>query len=222
VAKLLTQEEAARAIYFDFEGCVDEAPSLLGWSFELADGTEQFSQWIVEDALASATRTVPHTGGAVRCGQSTLEEAVAWLVTLAEEDDRRVVSWARFDLNVIESHVGDPELVERARARFMNALPTVRQWLKRAHPQLRLERTRSGKHRLCRYCAIMGIRVPEKYDQDVAAKGIRVTRAAIARYGSYAAIPTGSGARASWKAVLGHNRLDCRNAREVVTRSSST
>jgi hypothetical protein len=222
VAKLLTQEEAARAIYFDFEGCVGQAPSLLGWSCELADGTEQFSQWIVEGALRSATRTVPHTGGAGRCGRATLDEAVAWLVSLAEEDDRRVVSWARFDLNVIESHVGDPELVERARARFMNALPTARQWLKRAHPQLRLERTRSGKHRLCRYCEIMAIRVPKKYDQDVAAKGIRVTRAAIARYGSYAAIPRGSGARGSWKAVLGHNRLDCRNAREVVTRSSST
>ena len=222
MAKLLTHEQAARAIYFDFEGCKDAAPSLLGWSFELEDGTEQFCQWIVEDALASATRTVPHTGGAVKCGQTTLNEAVARLVGLAEGQDRLIVSWARFDLNVIESYVGDPELVERARARFMNALPTARQWLKRAHPQLQLERTRSGKHRLCRYCEIMGIRVPEKYDQDVAAKGIRVTRAAIARYGSYAAISTGNRARGAWKAVLGHNRLDCRNAREVITRSSNT
>ena len=220
--RILTPEQAARAIYFDFEGCKDEAPSLLGWSFVLDDGSEQFCQWIVEDALASATRTVPHTGGAVRCGQSTLIEAVALMVDLAEEQDRLIVSWARHDMIMIEQYVDDSELVERARARFTNALPTARQWLKRAHPQLQLERTRSGKHRLCRYCEIMGIRVPEKYDQDVAAKGIRVTRAAIVRYGSYAAIPQGNNARGAWKAVLGHNRLDCRNAREVVTRPSST
>lgn len=221
MARLLTRDQTARAIYFDFEGCVGEAPSLLGWSFELDDGAEQFSQWIVEGALRTATRTVPHTGGAVRCGQSTLDEAVDRLVTFAEGQDRLIVSWARHDMIMIEQYVDDPELVERARARFMNALPTARQWLKRAHPQLELERTRSGKHRLCRYCEIMGMRVPEKYDQDVAAKGIKSTRAAIARYGSYAAIPTGNGARGAWKAVLGHNRLDCRNAREVVTRSSS-
>ena len=219
--KVLTPGQAARAVYFDFEGCKDEAPSLLGWSYFLEEGTEQFCQWIVEDALASASRTVPHTSGAVRCGQFTLNEAVALMVDLAEEQDRLIVSWARHDMIMIEQYVDDLELVERARARFMNALPTARQWLKRAHPQLELERTRSGKHRLCRYCEIMGMRVPEKYDQDVAAKGIKSTRAAIARYGSYAAIPQGNGARGAWKAVLGHNRLDCRNAREVVTRSSS-
>ena len=76
VAKLLTPEQAARAIYFDFEGCVREAPSLLGWSFVQDDGAEQFCQQIVEGALASAARTVPHTAGAVRCGRSTLHEAV--------------------------------------------------------------------------------------------------------------------------------------------------
>ena len=47
-------------------------------------------------------------------------------------------------------------------------------------------------------------------------------REANAAYGSYSAIPTeGKAATEAWKAVLGHNRLDCKNAREVVTRAAA-
>ena len=63
--------------------------------------------------------------------------------------------------------------------------------------------------------------VPKKYDQDVAAKGIRATRDAIAKYGSYSKIPLDNGARMAWTAVLGHNRLDCKNARLVVARAAA-
>jgi hypothetical protein len=31
----------------------------------------------------------------------------------------------------------------------------------------------------------------------------------------------GKAAKEAWKAVLGHNRLDCRNAREVVIRAAA-
>ena len=222
MAKLLTPEQAARAIYFDFEGCVNEAPSLLGWSVELEDGSEQFSQWIVEGALQSATRTVPHTRGTVRCGRSTLDEAVDHLVTFAEGYDRHIVSWARFDLNVIENHVDDPVLFQRARVRFMNALPTARKWQRDVRPDEVLERTWGGKHKLAAYCDLMDIHVPEKYGQNVAAKGIKAMREAIDTYGNYAAIPAeGKTAKDAWKALLGHNRLDCKNAREVVTRAAA-
>jgi len=221
VAKLLTKEQAARAVYFDFEGCVGEAPSLLGWSFVRDDGSEGLGHDIVARALWGAGRKVPHTNGKVLCGQSTFPTAVSYLVRLAEQHDRQIVSWAHFDMDMIERYVDDPTLVERARQRYMNALPTARQWLKNVHPQFKLERTRSGKHRLSRYCEITGISVPKKYDQDVAAKGIRVTRDAIAKFGSYSKIPQDSAVRGAWKAVLGHNRLDCRNAREIVTRAAA-
>lgn len=221
MAKILTPECASRAIYFDFEGCVGEAPSLLGWSFIRDDGTERFGQGIVARALWGASRAVPQVGYKLRCTQSTLRTEVDCLVKLAEEGDRLIVSWARHDMNVIEQYVNDPELVERARLRYMNALPTARQWLKKVHPQLRLKKTWSGSHRLSRYIETMGMTVPKKYDQDVAAKGIRTTRDAIAKYGSYSEIPLDNGARKAWMAVLGHNRLDCKNAREVVTRAAA-
>ena len=221
MTKLLTHEQAARAIYFDFEGCVGEAPSLLGCSLMLDDGEERFSQWIVDSDLQSATRTVPHTGGAVRCGRSTLDEAVEYLVASAEGDDRKIVSWARFDLDQIESYIDDAALFERARVRFMNALPTAKKWQREVRPEDVLKRSWGGKNKLAAYCELMDIHVPEKYGQNVAAKGIKAMREAIETYGSYSAIPAdGRAAKDAWKAVLGHNRLDCRNAREVVTRAA--
>ena len=220
MARILTPERAARAIYFDFEGCVDEAPSLLGWSLVRDDGTERFTQDIVSPALRGATRKVPHTAGKVTCGASTLRTAVDVMVLLAEEEDRRIVSWARFDMDMIERYVDDPAVVARARARYMNALPTARQWLQRVRPDEDLDRTRSGKHRLAVYCALMDVAVPQKYGSNVAAKGIRAMRDAIAKHGSYAKVPIDCSARQAWKAVLGHNRLDCRNAREVVNRAA--
>ena len=75
--------------------------------------------------------------------------------------------------------------------------------------------------RLARPCIRIFFRTPETYDQDVAAKGIHATREAVAKYGSYRKIPPEAvDARMAWKAVLGHNRLDCRTAREVVSRAA--
>jgi hypothetical protein len=221
VARILTPERAAQAVYFDFEGCVGEAPSLLGWSVAGDDDLEHFEQRILEPGLCTAARTVPHTGGTVRCSGSTLHDGVLALVALAEHEDRPIVSWAHHDMTMIERYVDDSELVARAAPIYMNALPTVRQWLKRTHPDMRLERTWGGRHTLSRYCEIMGISVPTKYGRDVASKGIRTMRGAIERYGSYSAIPPEAGrAREAWKALLGHNRLDCRVTRMVVMRAA--
>ena len=221
MAKILTPKQAARAIYFDFEGCVHEAPSLLGWSFVRDDGTERFGQDIVASPLWEATRKVPHTSGKVLCGRSTLRTAVNCLVLLAEGQDRQIVSWAHHDMEMIERYVDDPKLVERAQYLYMNALPTARQWLRKVRPGEVLDKTWGGKHKLAVYCELMGRSVPKKYGRDVAAKGIRTTRAAIARCGSYANVPVDSSAREAWMAVLGHNRLDCSNAREIVTRAAA-
>jgi hypothetical protein len=124
--------------------------------------------------------------------------------------------------DVIERHVDDPVLFECARVRFMNALPTAKRWLKCVHPDLELKRTWGGKHKLAAYCELICIRVPKKYGQNVAAKGIKAMREAIESHGSDLAITAeGKTAKEAWKAVLGHNRLDCQNAREIVTRAAA-
>ena len=62
----------------------------------------------------------------------------------------------------------------------------------------------------------MGISVPEKHDQDVVAKGIRAIREAITRHDRYSRTPIDDPARRAWTAILGRNRLDCRDTRVIV------
>jgi hypothetical protein len=77
-----------------------------------------------------------------------------------------------------------------------------------------LERGYGGAHKLAAYARIQRIAIPVKYGPGVAASGIKAMRVALAERGRYSAIPPG--ARAAWKALLGHNRLDCRVCGEVV------
>lgn len=215
VAKRMTAHEARRAIYFDFEGCVGEAPSILGWSYLREDGTEHFRQWVVERELWPASRvTVPHTGGAQKLTRRTLDAAVRRIVELAEEGDRLLVSWATHDRKIVEQYVTDSDLVERLTARYRNALKTARPWVKVAHPEIELVKGWGGAHKLAVYARIMGIPIPAKYGPGIAASGIRAMRKALAEYGSYAKTPPE--ARKAWKALLGHNRLDCKVCGEVV------
>ena len=98
MSERMTGEEARRAIYFDFEGCVGEAPSILGWSYLRDDGTEHFRQRVVELALWPASGvTVPHTDGRQKLRRRMLDDAVRRMLELAEEGDRLLVSWATHD-----------------------------------------------------------------------------------------------------------------------------
>lgn len=65
MARILTPEQADRAIYFDFEGCKNEAPSLLGWSYLTDDRkTEYVCQSVIEPLLwPAAGAKIPHTAG---------------------------------------------------------------------------------------------------------------------------------------------------------------
>lgn len=215
MARILTTDQALRAIYFDFEGTVGDPPSMLGWSFERDEGGEHFRQRIVErDLWSAAGLGVPRTRPRQKALRRTLDGAIRRMVTLAEEQDRLLVSWGDFDRMQILRYASDQYLVERACSRYRNALPTARQWLRLVHPDVSLDKTWSGKHRLSVYADIVGLEVPERYGKDVAAKGIRLLRTGLAEHGDFSCVP--DEVKRAWKDVRGHNRLDCQLAREIV------
>jgi hypothetical protein len=167
----------------------------------------------VEHTLYRLT-PVPHTDGARKLKRRTLDAAVRRMVELAEEGDRLLVSWATHDRKIVEEHVTGPDLVERLTARYRNALNTARPWLREIHPEIELPKGWGGAHKLALYARIQDIAIPAKYGPGIAASGIKAMRKALAEHGSYANVPPE--ARAAWKALLGHNRLDCRVCGEVV------
>jgi len=220
MAKILTPEQASCAIYFDFEGCKHEAPSLLGWSYLSDDRrTEYVCQSVVEPLLwSTAGVKIPHTAGNCCCDSKTLEDAVRYLADIARRDDRLLVSWSTHDLTMIQDYVCDKLLVLQVAARYRNSLPTARQWLKKVHPEIELSSGFGGKHTLATYAQIMGLHVPVKYGANVAAHGIRTMRAVYESGRTYTSSTKPE--RDDWKALLGHNRLDCKYAREIITRAA--
>lgn len=220
MAKLLSLDQARTAIYFDFEGCVGQAPSILGWSYLRDDGTEHFRQRVVERDLWPTSRSiVPLTMGKQICKKRPLDKAVRRLCEIAEEGDRLLVSWSKHDLNVIKQYVSNASIVERVEGRYRNALPTARQWLKATKPEVVLARGFGGKHTLATYAKILEISIPSEYGVGVTASGIQIMRAALVKYEEFEKTP--QKAKEAWSAVLGHNRLDCKVTREIITKAAN-
>lgn len=220
MARILTPEQADRAIYFDFEGCKNEAPSLLGWSYLTDDRkTEYVCQSVIEPLLWSAAGAkIPHTAGNCCCDRISFDEAVRFLFNRAQDEDRLLVSWSTHDLTMIEEHVTDKQLLLQIGSRYRNALPTARHWLRKIHPEVELPTGFGGGHTLTAYAQIMNLHIPVKYGTNVAAHGIRTMRAVFASGRTYTT--SSKTERDNWKALLGHNRLDCKYAREIVTRAA--
>jgi hypothetical protein len=218
--KILTPDQADRAIYFDFEGCKNEAPSLLGWSYLTDDRkTEYVCQSVVEPLLwPAAGAKIPHTAGNCRCDRKSFDEAARFLFDTAHGEDRLLVSWSTHDLTMIEKHFTDEHLAFQIGSRYRNALPTAHQWLKKIHSGIELPGGFGGGHTLAAYAQIMNLHIPVKYGTNVAAHGIRTMRDVFESARTYTTLMKTE--RDAWKALLGHNRLDCKYAREIVTRAA--
>ena len=74
-----------------------------------------------------------------------------------------------------------------------------------------------GRNTLAAYSVLCGFSVPSKYGQDTAAKGIRAMRSTLAQERD---VPSET-ARKAWKALLGHNFLDCENAFYVLCNAAA-
>ena len=102
--KQLSEAEARRALYIDFEGEKDKPPVLLGVLRHRGRGAEPYVLQVVVDA------DFEPAGPSARA----FREAVEIVVLRAEHGDRRIVSWSQHDLEVVRRLGGDdPELVAR-------------------------------------------------------------------------------------------------------------
>ena len=102
--KRLSEAEARRALYIDFEGEKDKPPVLLGVLRHRGRGAEPYVLQVVVDS------DFEPAGPSVR----GFREAVEIVVLRAEHGDRRIVSWSQHDLEVVRRLRGDdPELVAR-------------------------------------------------------------------------------------------------------------
>ena len=158
----LTEAEARRALYIDFEGGKDRPPVLLGTLRRASRGPDPFVFQVVVDPefAAAGPELLP------------LIEAIERVVVRAEARDRRIVAWTEHELTVVRAACADrPDLVERFERRFANARLVARRWVNRLHAG---EEPADGS--LASYLAVIGYRVPRAAEAGRVGDTIRALR----------------------------------------------
>lgn len=213
----LTPEEAARAIYLDFEGCKDQAPSVLGVLYAEGKASSPdrlvLRQDIIERGLWSAAGQI-EVDGAYRYDSepTTLARSIADVLARAHRQDRVIVSWSEHDLSVVLEHVENPRQRRRFEAHYRNARLIARRWANRClggAPE-------SGT--LATYLDLVGYRRPVEASDGHAADAIRRARRGIEAHGSWDAMRESQ--QQAWQNLLTHNLHDCYGMRRVCLRAA--
>ena len=192
--KQMTPLEARTAFYVDFEGGKDAPPVLIGI---LRKHTQQY---VVEPAFR-----------ALGPGFLQLRQAVATVVTRAEKQQRRIVSWSEHDLEIVRSLTNEPALIARFEARYANGRALAARWATRAAG---IDKPASGD--LERYFELIGYAVPESAGPGQVGATVRSLHQRLAA----GRAPTEQQLE-RWGYLLEHNRHDCEGMRAVCIRAAT-
>ena len=191
----LTESEARRALYVDFEGPKDGPPVLIGIL------RKRVQQYVVDAMFAPA-------------GPDYVEllAAVRGLVARAEKKDRRIVSWSEHDLRIVKAlEALDHDLVKAFEARWVNGLRLAERWASRSGG---VKRPRYSS--LENYLDLIGFSVPITAEPGHVGDTIRQMYPTLE--GGRRITKNQSG---HWANLLEHNRFDCVGLETICVRAAS-
>jgi hypothetical protein len=200
----ITKRAANRAIYFDFEGRMNESPALMG---VYAGGW--FRHFVFDKDLGSFVKSSRDAGE--RVFRRNFADAIdKELLRAAESEDRRLIAFSEHELRCIHAAVGS-EVAERVADRFLNARAFVAAWINRDRRDLRVQLESATLENFANIC---GFDWPEEYELEPA-DAIRRLRARLAT-SSKRRRPIGRGSTELWARLLGYNRYDCLATKHIV------
>ncbi len=200
--KRLSADEAANALYIDFEGEKDKAPILLGTLRRPGRGSMPFVHQEVLDP------TFERLGLAVL----SLRSAVEKVVVRAEARNSRIVSWSEHDLRVVRTlGTDDPELVARFEVRYANALAVAKRWRNGVHGG-----AMPASGRLGDYLVLIEYAVPDEAAPGRVGDTIRMVRARLER-----GLPLTETQHNRWQELVEHNRHDCAGMKRIVVKAAA-
>jgi len=185
-------KETDGPFYFDFEGAKDQPPVLMGYLRK-----EHVQQYVVDSTFQPAGP-----------GYLELRQVVKTVLTRAEKQDRRIVSWSEHDLDLVRELTNEPALVGAFEARYGNGRALAARWASRTGGI-----TKPVDGDLENYLALVGFEVPEHAGPGSVGKTVRSLRASLE-----AGRDLTEHQLQRWADLLDHNAYDCLGARAVCIR----
>jgi hypothetical protein len=232
---MLTPEEAANAIYIDFEGGQDLPPTFVGVFSCAFPEHRWFEQIVFEDCFRSAVQA--RSSGKHRWPRdfvtgsnrplevrsvrrfARLQDWADDIVRLAARTGSPIVSWSSREYRVLRAACS-PESLSTLDDVSRDALDTARLWKRLFHRPVLFERIPGrARHRLTNYMELIGYRLPRYFGDRQAAQRIDHVRQQLLRHGCEYETLTPV-AKAKWTKVLDYNWHDCNGMREVLMRAS--
>ena len=186
----ITAAQAKSAIYLDYEGNKDKAPTLLGWA---VSGT--YKAAIVEPLFATCANRYRAKG----IYAEEHANLVLRLITQAEDEKRLIVSWSEHDFNHMVM-VLKPDAIKRLLQVYRNAIRTARPWYQLKHGRL------PGSATLNYFESLTGYAVPEKFGLGLVGNALSLIRGQLDEGRDYSELS--DKARVDWVKIVKHNRHD--------------
>lgn len=195
----LDATEIARAIYVDYEGNEDRLPTLLGWRVEGV----HFGA-IVEPLFSTCADRYRAHGNHYQTHGALVQS----LISKAERQDRRIVSWSEHDWREMMAALDDTEWQARLCVVYRNAIKTARPWYRKHFGE-----TPPGA-RLSHFLERTDKPHPARYGQGLVGTALRVVRQQLESGKTYPELTPR--ARANWVTVVKHNKLDLAGMEHVL------
>jgi len=197
-----TPEEAARAVFLDFEGRKKEAPSFVGAVWD-GPRTIHLEQVVLDERLLSAAKAK----GLCRAELSSyLHDLSSWI----RGEERVIVAWSERELEVFRefADAADLRVLEKA---YRNGIRLAKAYRRRQPPG-----SAPDQNSLAVWMDHCGYRVPNGQGTGLVAAAILDVRDGLEKHRGYDELtPVMKG---KWTRALGHNHHDCLGMRHVVRR----
>ena len=199
----ITRKQANRAIYIDFEGNKDKAPSFLGL-FK----NDKHCVLLIEESFKLLERPVKGFAGCEKIYVGKMQEALRELLSRANREDRHIISFSHHEKKMFDKHVSDKDLIAQFNKRYIDGLAVLKRW-EREHP----DRLNHGERSLSRYCEIANLPEPVAPTRGLG-QSLRDLRPRLESVKRWKNLPE------RWQTlaadVINYNRDDCQRLKELV------
>lgn len=194
----LNAKDVQHAIFIDYEGNIKKPPTLLGWRVM---GETHAS--IIEEAFTVCANRYGAKGVEFQ-DHATL---ALHLIEMAEQEGRKIVSWSEHDYIAMAEVLSESD-EQRLCNVYANAIRSVRPW------HFLTQGIAVKEASLAYFSDLLKFPIPIRYGLGLVGKGLRLIRPQINEGRAYADLT--KNARASWVAIVKHNRFDLKGMEFVL------